>query len=156
MAHGGGAAVDTEPLLWNAQPVAAMEQLDGKGLVQPPMVDVVDREPMAPQQPRRREDRADAHLIGFATRHGQAAEQAKRPQAARFRQAPGGNDRETPANLIAGTDRVMDGGLPSTWALSAPQPGRQLEPGIDIGLGRDQRLRLVGAAHLVEEVRQAE
>jgi hypothetical protein len=40
MAQSDGPAVDIEPVGGDAQPVAAIEQLDGEGLVQLPEIDV--------------------------------------------------------------------------------------------------------------------
>src|SRR5689334_11970415 len=80
MADGNGAAVDIVPLGIDAEPVAAVKRLHGKGLVELPKTDVVDTEPMLPQQPWNREDRADPHLVRRAPGDGDAAIGAKRPQ----------------------------------------------------------------------------
>src|SRR3546814_7131760 len=50
------------------------------GLVQLPQVDVVDLEAVPLQQPRHREHRADAHLVGLAAGDRQAAVDAERSE----------------------------------------------------------------------------
>src|SRR3546814_17557834 len=53
------------------------------GLVQLPQVDVVDLEAVPLQQPRHREHRADAHLVGLAAGDRQAAVDAERSEERR-------------------------------------------------------------------------
>ena len=76
------AAVDVERVVRDAELVAAVEHLHRERLVQLPEVDVVDLQAVALQQPRHREDRADAHLVGLAAGDGEAAEDAERLEAA--------------------------------------------------------------------------
>src|SRR5439155_23456541 len=75
------AAVDVEPLGIDAEPVAAVDHLDGERLVQLPEIDVLDLETVPPEELRHREDRADPHLVGLAARHGEAAEDRERLDA---------------------------------------------------------------------------
>ena len=62
-------AIHIEPIVRNAELVAAVEHLHGEGLVKLPQADILDRQIEAFQQLGDREYRADAHLIGFRTRH---------------------------------------------------------------------------------------
>ena len=82
MADGDGAAVDVEPVVGDAELVAAVDHLHREGLVQLPQADVVDLEAGALEQPRHREHRADAHLVGLAAGDREAAEDAERLEAA--------------------------------------------------------------------------
>src|SRR5882762_9453690 len=50
MADGDGAAVDVEALHRDAESIAAIDDLDGEGLVELPEADIVDLEPVAQQQ----------------------------------------------------------------------------------------------------------
>ena len=84
MADGDGAAIDIEPLLRNAEPVAAIEHLAGERLVEFPQIDVVHLQAVALEQLRHGEDRADAHLVGLAAGDGKAAERAERLQGRVF------------------------------------------------------------------------
>ena len=52
------AAIDVQPVVRQAEPVAAVQHLARERLVQLPQVDVVHRQPMPLQQPRHRVDRA--------------------------------------------------------------------------------------------------
>ena len=72
------ATVDIEPVRRNAETIAAVEGLDGEGLVELPQPDVIDVEAGSLEQPRDREDGADAHLVGLASDHHQVAEDAER------------------------------------------------------------------------------
>ena len=85
VAQGDGPAIDIEPLAGDAQPVAAIEQLDGKGLVQLPEIDVLDLQPMPAQQLRHGEDRSDPHFVGLAAGDGEAAKESERLQATPLR-----------------------------------------------------------------------
>src|SRR3546814_2320526 len=73
MADGDGAAVDVQPVVRDAELVAAVEHLDGEGLVQLPQADVVDPQAVALEQLRYREDRADAHVFRLAAGDGPSA-----------------------------------------------------------------------------------
>src|SRR5262249_50725445 len=86
VADGDGAAVDVVLLGVDAEPVAAVEALHGKGLVELPEVDVGDLEAVALQQLWHREDRADSHLVGLAARHHHTAVDAERIEAALLRE----------------------------------------------------------------------
>src|SRR3954452_6892826 len=72
------AAVDIEPVHWNAEPVAAIEHLAGERLVQLPQVDVVHAQAGALQQLRHGKHRADAHLVRLAAGDGKTTERAER------------------------------------------------------------------------------
>src|SRR6218665_1139856 len=61
VAHGDGAAVDVQLLRGNAQPVAAVDHLHGKGFVQFPQVDVADRKAELVEHLGHGEHRANAH-----------------------------------------------------------------------------------------------
>src|SRR5208282_2766889 len=76
------AAVDVEPLLRNAEPVAAIQHLAGERLVELPQIDIADLEPLPGQQFRYGENRANAHLVRLAAGDGEAAEGAERLQPA--------------------------------------------------------------------------
>ena len=76
------AAVDVELVVRDAELVAAVDHLHGEGLVQLPQVDVVDLQAVALEQPRHREDRADAHLVRLAAGDAEAAEDAERREPA--------------------------------------------------------------------------
>ena len=77
MADRDRATVDVKPLLRDAEPVAAVKHLTGERFVELPQVDVADLEPVACQKLRYREDRPNAHLVGFAAGDGEAAEHAE-------------------------------------------------------------------------------
>src|SRR5882757_8065178 len=81
MADRDRAAVDVELVVGNAELVAAVEHLHGEGLVQLPQVDVVHLETEALEQLGDGVDRADAHLVGLATRHYQPLVDAERREA---------------------------------------------------------------------------
>src|SRR6478672_5291310 len=66
MADRDRAAVDVVLGGIDAELVARVEALAGKGLVELPNIDVVDLQAGALQQLRDREHRADAHLVGLA------------------------------------------------------------------------------------------
>src|SRR5579864_5869560 len=68
------AAVHVELLRIDAEAVAAVDHLNGKGFVELPQVNVVHLEPLALEKLRHRKYRADAHLIGLATGDGKTAE----------------------------------------------------------------------------------
>ena len=79
MADRDRAAVHVEPVVGNAELVAAVDHLHREGLVQLPQVDV--GRPSGPARLsslRHREDRADAHLVGLAAGDREAAEDAER------------------------------------------------------------------------------
>ena len=66
MADGDRTAIDIIPLGIDAEPVSAIESLNGERLVELPQTDVVDLEPMLLQQLRHREDRTNSHLVRSA------------------------------------------------------------------------------------------
>src|SRR6185437_6030366 len=68
-----GAAIDIVLGGIDAEAVAAVERLDGEGLVELPEVDVVDLEAVLLQELRHGEDRADPHLVGLAAGDRHAA-----------------------------------------------------------------------------------
>src|SRR6266851_7458031 len=82
MAYRDGAAVDVEPLHRDAEAVAAIDGLDGKGLVELPEANIVDLEAVPLQQLRHGEDRTDAHLVGLAAGDHHTAIDPERRQAA--------------------------------------------------------------------------
>src|SRR6185295_1269195 len=80
MADGNRAAVDVEPIVGDAEPIAAVDHLHREGLVQLPEIDVLDLRAGALEQLRHREHRADTHLAWFAAGDREAAEDAERCQ----------------------------------------------------------------------------
>src|SRR5260370_25981239 len=82
MSDGDGSARDVQPLVRNAEPVSAVEDLTGERLVQLPEIDIVDLQSMYLEQLWYREDGTDPHFIGIAPRHRHAPIGAKRLQAA--------------------------------------------------------------------------
>ena len=135
MADGDGAAVDVEAVAGNAQLVAAINHLHGKGLVQLPQVDVVHGQAQARQHLGDGEHRANAHLVGLTTGHGKAQEAAQRCQAFLLRQrfahhhagagAVGELARVAGRNQAAGhggaqvLDAVIGGAGPNAFVLAA-------------------------------------
>ena len=81
MSDGDRAAVDIEAVVGNAELVAAIENLHRERLVQLPQSDVVHRDPRALQKLGHRDRGSDAHLVGLASGHREAAENAQRLQA---------------------------------------------------------------------------
>src|SRR5207245_4096360 len=79
-----GAAIDIVPLGIDAEPVAAVESLHGKGLVELPETDVLDLEPMLLQQLWHRKNRPDPHLVRRAAGNCDTAIGAERLQPAAF------------------------------------------------------------------------
>src|SRR2546425_2233110 len=82
MADRDRAAVHVELLIGDAELLLAVDRLRRKGLVELPQVDVVDLQPMAGEQLGYREHGADAHLVGLAAGHRQAAKGTQRLQTA--------------------------------------------------------------------------
>src|SRR5262249_11448011 len=82
------ASVDVELRLVNAQTVAAIDDLHGEGFVQLPEINVINLQPVALQQFRYGEDRADAHLVGLAAGDGESAEDHQWFDAEFFRRVP--------------------------------------------------------------------
>src|SRR6476620_12782833 len=76
------AAVDVVLLGIDAELVAGIETLAGKGLVELPDVDIVDLQAVALQQFRHGVDRAEAHLVRLAAGGGPGDEAAKRIEPA--------------------------------------------------------------------------
>jgi hypothetical protein len=83
---GDGAAVHVEQFVGDAQPVAAVEQLHRKRLVEFPQRDVRHGEAELLEQPRHGKDGSDPHFVrlGAGDRHADIA--AERVQAAALRQ----------------------------------------------------------------------
>src|SRR5947209_3717352 len=73
MTNRNGAAVDIVTLGIDAEAVAAIESLNGEGLVELPEPDILDPEPVLPQQLWNRENRADPHLVRRAAGDRHAA-----------------------------------------------------------------------------------
>src|SRR5262245_6752089 len=84
MADRNRAAVDIETFLGNAEPVAAVEHLTGKGFVELPQVDILHVEALARKQLRNGEHRADPHLVRLAAGNRKTPERAERLQPAPF------------------------------------------------------------------------
>src|SRR5882762_7861644 len=74
MADGDGASVDVEPVVGDAEPVAAVQDLHRERLVQLPQADVVHLQSGTLQEPRDGEDGPDTHLVRLAARDREAAE----------------------------------------------------------------------------------
>src|SRR4051794_35774469 len=81
MADRNRAAIDVKLLRVDAELVATVDHLHGKGFVQFPEIDVLDLETVALEQPRHREYRPDAHFIRLAAGGNETAENAERLQA---------------------------------------------------------------------------
>ena len=118
VADGDGAAVDVVLVRVDAQLVAAVEALAGEGLVQLPKVDVVDLQPVAFEQLRHGEHRADAHLVGLAAGHGPAL---KTPRGSRPRRSASLASISTTAAAPSESWRGVAGG--DVLAGPAPAPG---------------------------------
>src|SRR6266436_10358339 len=71
-------AIDIEFLGIDAQFVAAINHLDGIGLIQLPQIDVVDLQAMTLEQARDRRHRADAHLVRLDACRDKTAKDAQR------------------------------------------------------------------------------
>ena len=84
--HGDGTAVHVQTITGNAQLVAAVNHLHGKGFVEFPQINVADLEAQASQHLGDGEHGADAHFVRFAAGHGKAEKAAQRFQAFLFRQ----------------------------------------------------------------------
>ena len=83
VADGDGAAVHVEPVIGDAQLVAAVHHLHREGLVQLPQVDVWSSlQADALEEARHREHGTDAHLVRLAGGHREAAEEAERLEIA--------------------------------------------------------------------------
>src|SRR5580693_5516392 len=78
MADGDRAAVHVQPLHRNAELVAAIDDLDGKRLVELPQADVVHLETVALEKLRHGEDRPDAHLVWLTAADDQTSIDSKR------------------------------------------------------------------------------
>ncbi len=74
MADGNRSAIHVEFVHGDAEPVAAIDDLDGESFVEFPEVDVFDFQSLALEQLGHGEDGADAHFIGLATGDLKAAE----------------------------------------------------------------------------------
>src|SRR5581483_615062 len=114
MAHGDRAAVHVEPLVRDAQAVAAVDHLHREGLVQLPQIDVFDLFAGLLEQLRHGEHGTDAHFVRLAAGHREAAKHAHRLQSPRRGRAI------TPpsiAGLICDTPSyVVSGRMPSSSA----------------------------------------
>jgi len=77
-------AVHVQPVMRDAQAVAAIQDLAGEGLVQFPQVDVLDLQAVLGEQLGDGEDGANAHLVRLTPRHRHAAVDAERLEAAAF------------------------------------------------------------------------
>jgi len=63
------------------RPIPAVEGLGGKGLVELPQIDVVDRQPASFEQPGDGEHGSDPHLVGLAARDGDPPVDPERAEA---------------------------------------------------------------------------
>ena len=75
--HGNGATVDVEAIGWNAQSIAALQNLHGKGFVQFPQIDVGYFEAQTRQCFGHCVNGTNAHFVRFATCYGKAQEAAQ-------------------------------------------------------------------------------
>src|SRR5579871_3627681 len=82
MADRDGAAVDVEPVVVDAEPVAAVEDLHGESFLQLPEADVVDLEPVRLEELGHGEDGADPHFVRIAAGDSDAAVDAERREIA--------------------------------------------------------------------------
>src|SRR5260370_23914889 len=82
MSNRNRAAVDVDKLIGNAELVAAVDDLAGKGFIEFPQTDVVDLEPVAFQQLGHREYRSDSHLVGLDSGDRHPAIHSQRMQPA--------------------------------------------------------------------------
>src|SRR5437667_3652672 len=78
MADRNRAAIDVEPVVGNAEPVATVDHLYGERFVQLPEADVVEPHAGPLEEFGHREHRTDAHLVGLAAGDREAAEDAHR------------------------------------------------------------------------------
>ena len=70
MTEGDRSTVDVELFRIDAELIAALDHLDRKRLIQFPKPDIVDRQSVPLQKPGHGIDRADPHLVGFASGDG--------------------------------------------------------------------------------------
>src|SRR5271155_260512 len=84
MTDRNGAAIDIVPLGIDTEPVAAVKSLHGKGLVELPQPDILEFEPVLPQQLWYGDNRTDPHLVRRAASHCNTAIGAERLQPAAF------------------------------------------------------------------------
>ena len=146
------AAVDVEPVVGNAELVAAVDHLHGKSLVQLPEADVLDLEPGALQQLRHRVDRADAHFVRFAAGDGEATEHPERREAAARglgrAHHHGGARAVRELARVAGGDHAAGHGRADLRDAVVGGVGSQAFVGLDRDLTRVQRRGLrVHAGH---------
>jgi hypothetical protein len=145
------AAVHVEPVVGNAQLVAAVHHLHGKGLVEFPQVDVVDLQAQFFQHLGHRKHRADAHFVGLATGHRKAQEAAQRLQALlRGQSSPTTTQAPAPSlNWLALPALMTPPGSAGRMPLmpSLVVPSRVPSSLLDRDLLRDQAHDLVGHAH---------
>src|SRR5262249_1728895 len=78
MANGNRATVDVEPVRGNPEPIAAVEHLAGKRLVELPQIDVCLFRPGALQKLGTGKNRTDSIPVGPATDARKAAKRAER------------------------------------------------------------------------------
>src|SRR2546422_5900658 len=125
--EGDRAAVDVQPLVRDAEPVAAVDHLHGERLVQFPQTNVFHFQPGAREQSRHGEHRADAHFVRLAAGYREAAENPKRSQVALF-----------------GELRVHDdagGGAVGELARVSGRDGAAFDRRLDLGDALERRVR---------------
>ena len=93
MADRNRTSVYVQNFVRNAKPVAAVDHLNGKRLIQLPQPDIIHRNTGALQKFRNSKHRADAHFIGLGTGYRDAAIDAKRFETALLRQPAIHDDR---------------------------------------------------------------
>ena len=82
MPDGDRSTGDVVFLRVDAELVTAIEHLRGKGLVQLPDIDLVNRKAVLAEKFGNGEDRTDPHLFGIAAGHGDAAKASQRLEPA--------------------------------------------------------------------------
>jgi hypothetical protein len=75
---GDRTAVDVESIVGKPELVAAIKNLYREGFVEFPQSDIGELHARTLQQLRDRIHGTDTHLVGFASRHGESAEDAER------------------------------------------------------------------------------
>src|SRR5262249_9301053 len=112
MADGNRAAVDVQTIVRDAEPIAAVDHLDGKRFIQLPQVHALEPRAGLLQQLRHGEHRADPHLVRLAAGDGEPAEHAERLHALPRGHAVAHDDGDAGAvRELAGVARGDDASL---------------------------------------------
>ena len=129
MADGDRPARDIVFLGVDAELVTAIEHLRGKGLVQLPDIDLVNRQAVLAEKFGNGEDRADPHLFGIAAGHGDAAKASQRLEpAARCLRRLHDHHGRRPVRQLRGVACRNEGAFGKLLAVAEDrlQPGQPL------------------------------